>query len=141
LGCVGKIDVVPDPEPTFDPAREEGARPASGDAGDFDDDFVAQETDRAASEAGAIGGRASSEEPPDADVDEAQRPLMEAGEGESEGFELSEQELIDNASHGDQHAARRAIEDAPDEVDDPRAAESGEADFEHSSEEEDDSGR
>lgn len=141
LDWVGKIGVVPDQEPTFDPAREEGARAMRGDTGDFDDDFVAQETDRAASQAGAIGGRASSEAPPNEDIDEAQRPLMEAGEGESEGFELAEQELIDNASHGDQHAARRAIEDAPDEVDDPRAAESGEADFERSSEEEDDFGR
>jgi hypothetical protein len=128
---------VPDPEPTSDP----GGRAANGDTGDFDEDFVAQETDRAASEAGAIGGRVSSEAPPDEDVDEAQRPLVEAGEGESEGFELSEQELIDNASHGDQHAARRAIEDAPTESDDARAAEGGEADFERSSEEQDDFGR
>lgn len=34
---------------------------------------------------------------------EENRPLEEAGEGESEGFELAEQQLIENASHGDQH--------------------------------------
>jgi hypothetical protein len=133
---------MPDPEPTFDPAREEGARAAREDAGAPDEDFVAQETDHAAAEAGAIGGRVSSESPPIEEVDEAQRPLAEAGEGESEGFELAEQELIEHASHGDQHAARRAIEDAPlEESDDARAAEDGEADFERSSEEEDDFGR
>jgi hypothetical protein len=70
----------------------------------------------------------------DEPIDEAMRPLAEAGQGEAEGFEQTEEELIDHASHGDQHAARRAIEDAPDEVDDPRAAGSGEADEEHSSE-------
>ncbi len=128
---------MPDPEPTVDPARE-GARAAAGDADDFDEDFVAQESDRAATEAARIGGRASSEAVPGEDVDEAQRPLVEAGEGESEGFELAEQELVDHASHGDQHAARRTIEDAPDQLDDARAAEGGEADFERSSEEEED---
>jgi hypothetical protein len=59
---------------------------------------------------------------------EAQRPLDEAGQGESEGFEQAEEELIEHASHGDQHAARRVIADAPDEDADPRAAPSGEAD-------------
>lgn len=34
---------------------------------------------------------------------EANRPLEEAGEGESEGFELAEQQLIEHASHGDEH--------------------------------------
>lgn len=52
------------------------------------------------------------------DKREAQRPVEESGEGESEGFELAEEELIEHASHGDQHAARRVIMDAPDERDD-----------------------
>ena len=65
---------------------------------------------------------------------EEQRPVREAGGGESEGFEETERELIEHASHGDQHAARRVIEDAPDEGEDPRAAESGEADVERSEE-------
>ena len=35
---------------------------------------------------------------------EERRPVEEAGGGEAEGFELAEQELIDHASHGDEHA-------------------------------------
>jgi hypothetical protein len=54
-----------------------------------------RETAAAAREAAAIGGRAGDE-----DLDPAQRPLIEAGEGVGEGFELSEQELIDAAGHG-----------------------------------------
>jgi len=74
---------------------------------------------------------------PDPDrPDEATRPLAEAGQGEAEGFEQAEQELIEHASHGDQRAARRAIQDAPAETDDARVAEAGEADEERSSESE-----
>jgi hypothetical protein len=103
------------------------------------DELAEQEADKAAAEAGAIGGRVSSEpEPVDGRPDEAQRPLVEAGQGEAEGFEQAEQELVEHASHGDQHAARRAIEDATDESDDALAAGGGEADREYSSEREDD---
>ncbi len=98
-------------------------------------DLAREQTDLAAAEAGAIGGRTSSQPPPaDGAADEAQRPLIEAGQGEAEGFEESERELVEHASHGDQHAARRLIEDAPGRSDDARAGESGEADYEHSSE-------
>ena len=98
-------------------------------------DRAAEEAEQAAAEAGAIGGRVSSE-PTGADgaPDEAHRPLVEAGEGEAEGFELAEQELIEHASHGDEHAARRVIQDAPDESDDALAQDGGEADHERSSE-------
>ncbi|MDX6634775.1 MAG: hypothetical protein QOF06_978 [Solirubrobacterales bacterium] len=62
------------------------------------DPIADEEAEAAAAEAGEIGGPA-----PDDPVDDpAQRPLVEGGEGESEGFELAEEELIDNASHGDQ---------------------------------------
>jgi hypothetical protein len=61
---------------------------------------------------------------------EERRPLDEAGEGESEGFELAEQELIDHASHGDYHAAEHIMRDVIDE-DEPDAASYGEADSEH----------
>ena len=66
---------------------------------------------------------------------ESRRAVEEAGGGESEGFELAEQELIEHASHGDQHAARRVLYDAsfpPDEVP-PDEGEPvyGEADEEH----------
>jgi hypothetical protein len=97
-------------------------------------DPAREEADRAAAEAARIGGRTSSE-PPSEPVDEAERPLVEAGEGEAEGFEQAERRLGEHASHSDEHAARRAIQDAPlDETEDPRAAVSGEADEERSSE-------
>ena len=44
--------------------------------------------------------------------DPAWQALQESGEGESEGFELAEQDLIEHASHGDQHSAGRIMEDA-----------------------------
>jgi hypothetical protein len=81
---------------------------------------VEDEADAAANEAARIGGDAPTESD-----DPAQQPLIEAGEGESEGFELAEARLRDIASHGDQH--RFPTRDAlpPEE---PGAAESGEAD-------------
>jgi hypothetical protein len=42
-------------------------------------------------------------EGPDDPVDPALAPLIEAGEGESEGFELAEADLIDHTQHGDLH--------------------------------------
>ena len=103
------------------------------------DEFAERQADQAGAEAGAIGGQVSSEpEPVDRTPDEAERPLAEAGQGDSEGFEQAEQELIEHASHGDQHAARRAIGDAPGESDDARATEGGEADREYSAEHDDD---
>jgi hypothetical protein len=106
---------------------------------DRDEGLAEQEAERAGAEAGAIGGQVSSEPPPaDGGPSEAERPLAEAGQGEAEGFEQAEAGLIEHASHGDQHAARRAIEDAPDESADLRAAPGGEADREYSSEHADD---
>ena len=43
---------------------------------------------------------------------EERRAVDEAGGGESEGFELAEQELIEHASHGDDHAPSRITRDA-----------------------------
>jgi len=60
---------------------------------------------------------------------EERRAVNEAGGG-SEGFELAEQALIQNTSHGDQHAPARIMRDGgPDE--ESGAAEYGEADEEH----------
>lgn len=103
-----------------------------------DPDRAREETEAAAAEAAAIGGRPSSEPPSQDEADEASRPVSEGGGGEAEGFEEAERELIEHSSHGDQHAARRAIEDAPDESDDARAVPAGEADAEHSSERDED---
>lgn len=66
----------------------------------------------------------------DDERDRAQEPVREAGGGEAEGFEEAERELIEHASHGDDHAARKILEDAPDEDEDDRAASSGESDTE-----------
>ncbi len=63
-----------------------------------DEDFVSEEEAEAAEEAAAIGGKVE----PDTD-DPAEAPLIEAGEGESEGFELAEKDLEDIAEHGDEH--------------------------------------
>src|SRR5947209_15439887 len=95
-------------------------------------DFEREQENAAAEEAARIGGEPSSEPPP-ADADErdpAQQSVREGGGGEAEGFEEAERELIEHASHGDQHAARRALEDAPNEDDDSRAASGGEPDVE-----------
>jgi len=85
------------------------------------DPIVDEEAEAAAAEAAKIGGPA-----PDDPVDDpAQRPLVEGGEGEAEGFELAEEELIDNASHGDQK--RFPDRDAPP-PEEPSDAEYGEPD-------------
>jgi hypothetical protein len=99
-----------------------------------DADLAREQAEAAAAEAAAIGGRASSEPYSEEAPDEASRPVIEAGGGEAEGFEQAERELVEHATHGDQHAARRAIDDAPDTSDDQRAADAGEADAERSSE-------
>jgi hypothetical protein len=102
-------------------------------------DFEHEQEEAAAAEAAGIGGKVSYD-PPDGEdrVDPAEAPLIEAGEGESEGFELAEQELEEHASHGDMHAARRVLEDAPAQREEPSTAEPGEADAEPSSERSDD---
>jgi len=106
---------------------------------DTESPFDREQEEAAAAEAARIGGRPSDEPPPEDDEaleDPAQRPLAEAGEGESEGFEEAERELIDHASHADEHAARRAIQDAPEP--EPSEGEGrpsgGDPDYERSSE-------
>jgi hypothetical protein len=56
--------------------------------------------------------------------------VEEAGGGQAEGFELAEQELIEHASHGDEHAPARITQDAPPEEELADTA-YGEADSEH----------
>jgi hypothetical protein len=69
---------------------------------------------------------------------EARRAVEEAGGGESEGFELAEQELIEHASHGDEHTPTRIMLDAASERETAGPVEGevdegvyGEADEEH----------
>ena len=62
---------------------------------------------------------------------EARRPVDEAGGGESEGFELAEQELIEHTSHGDGHTPAKISQDAFREGEEEASgAEYGEADEE-----------
>lgn len=68
---------------------------------------------------------------------EERRAVEEAGGGVSEGFEQSEELLIDHTQHGDMHAARKIIRDAEATDEELRALDAdryGEADHEHSSE-------
>jgi hypothetical protein len=60
------------------------------------DALVERETNAAAASAGRIGGRGSHDA-----HDPALDPVYEAGGGEQDGFEQSEAELIEAASHGD----------------------------------------
>jgi hypothetical protein len=74
--------------------------------------------------------------PPDAILELSERrrkerlAVEEAGGGESEGFELTEQELIQHASHGDEQTLARVIYDAGPQEERPGAV-YGEADEEH----------
>jgi len=103
-----------------------------------DDDFVAAEEAAAAAEAGSIGGPRLD----DAHGDEAFEAVAEAGGGESEGFELAEEQLVDNASHGGGRADPIGDAFTPEVESDERTIVDGEADAERVSElDEDDTDR
>ena len=51
-------------------------------------------------------------EDPEDQVDPAFAPLIEAGEGESEGFDVAEADLIRHAEHDDQHGTDPITRDA-----------------------------
>jgi hypothetical protein len=72
-------------------ARAKPAKPAPAD-----DALVAAEEAAAAAEAAGIGGPRLD----DAHGDPALEPVYEAGGGEAEGFEIAEEELVENAAHG-----------------------------------------
>ena len=77
--------------------RAEAAEQSVPEPAPGDDPLVAEEEAAAAAEAGAIGGPHLD----DAHGDPALEPVYEAGGGEAEGFEAAEDELIENASHGE----------------------------------------
>jgi hypothetical protein len=70
---------------------------------DEEPDFATREEWAAAAEAAAIGGPRPDLGGVYADdgVDDALRPIYEAGGGEEEGFELAELDLTRNATHDD----------------------------------------
>ena len=57
--------------------------------------------------------------------------VEEAGGGQSEGFELSEQELIQHASHGDEQTLACVMYDAGSEEQEETSSVYSEADEEH----------
>lgn len=61
---------------------------------------------------------------------EERRSVEEAGGGESEGFELAEQELIEHTSHGDEHRPARIMRDADGPEEESCQSVYGEADSE-----------
>ena len=62
-------------------------------------------------DAGAIGGP-----DPHPDVPEDERPVVESGQGEAEGFELAEEDLIESASHGDGAPSPDELAGRPEEA-------------------------
>ena len=88
-----------------------------------------QEIAEAGAEAARIGGRAGDE-----DIDPSQRPLAEGGEGQAEGFELAEEDLIEAAEHGDSDADPLSGAFTPEREADEVTGRPGEADHEESSE-------
>jgi hypothetical protein len=92
-----------------------------------DERIVEDEEEAAAAEAAGIGGRRPDYHVDDDHSDESFRPLEEAGEGEEEGFELAEHDLIEEASHGEE--GRYPGDDAFEDEQDPDAV-YGEADEE-----------
>ena len=94
------------------------------------DERAEREAEEAAAEAGQIGGDSGPVVPDTADYagegeDAAMRPLREAGQGEQEGFELAEADLIEGASHGEELGSPEELAGRPEESTD---AEYGDAD-------------
>ena len=113
------------PEPHRDVARRPRVDP-----------LVASAEAAAAAEAARIGGVV-----PRVVDDPALEPLYEAGEGEEDGWELAEMELIENASHGDGHADPELDAFSPERETDRSTAVYGEPDEIRSTETEDDETR
>ncbi len=97
-----------------------------------DDPLLRREETAAAREAAGIGGTKPEYENEEGDpVDEAERVVLEGGEGVEEGFETAESDLREAATHGDNRydpAAREfgdeesagdadAVSGEPDEID------------------------
>lgn len=97
-----------------------------------DPEYEQEEVDAAAQEAAMIGGVTGEE-----DLNPVERPVIEAGGGEAEGFEETERMLIEHTSHTDQQSAHAILHDQgrPEELGGEH--EDGEADVERSSELED----
>jgi hypothetical protein len=114
-------------------ALEDGIR-AADDPGQQDvPEPIDEEAEEraAAAEAAAIGGSPGQDYAgfeKDEAVTEAQRPLVEAGEGEAEGWEQADAELEENATVGDGVSdAERQIDEAIEAQDNPTSGETPES--------------
>ncbi len=90
-------------------------------------DLATSEEWAAAAEAAAIGGR-HPDLGDDDEIDEAMRPVYEAGGGEQEGFELAERDLVRNATHDDGTGYPERDAFTPERESDRSPAEYGESD-------------
>jgi hypothetical protein len=126
--------VTPPAEPESDVERTDRIDASLPDGGDSStgDTLVAQQEAAAAAEAAAIGGHVPAES-----EDPAMEPVYEAGGGEQEGWEAAEQDLIENASHGEGYAQPERDALTPELESDRSSAAYGEPDQEHSTEVED----
>lgn len=99
---------------------------------DDDLDFATRQEREAAAEAAAIGGQGPDigGTDPDEPIDEALRPVYEAGGGVAEGFELAEHDLVRNASHDDGEGFPEHDAFSPEPESHLAGAEYGEADAE-----------
>ena len=97
-----------------------------------DPDFATRQEWAAAAEARAIGGTRADVGgvDPGEPIDEALRPVYEAGGGDAEGFELAERDLVRNASHDDGEGFPERDAFTPERETDLSPAEYGEADAE-----------
>jgi hypothetical protein len=94
-----------------------------------EDPLLRREEAAAAREAGRIGGRTPEyEDEEGGQASEAERPLIEGGEGVEEGFELAEEDLRDAASHGENRYDPSTADFGDEESAGDADVESGEAD-------------
>lgn len=100
------------------------------DDSDEEPDLVTREERAAAAEAAEIGGSRPDVGGADTseEVDEAMRPVYEAGGGEQDGFELADRDLVRNASHDDGTAYPERDAFTPERESDLASIEYAEAD-------------
>jgi hypothetical protein len=96
---------------------------------DRDDALLRQEESAAAREAAGIGGRRPEYEDEEGlAADEAERVLIEGGEGVEEGFEVAESDLEEAASHGENRYDPEGVDFGDEESAGDADAVSGEPD-------------
>jgi hypothetical protein len=113
----------PIPTPPSAAPQTEPDLPVVEDGATTDDVFLAEEEAAAAAAAGRIGGTVEPQ-----GTDPAMEPVLEAGGGEQDGWELTEAELVENATHGDGRAVPQRDAFGPEVEADEATVVYGEAD-------------